>query len=188
VLYITMGLGYGVTSAALIVGATAVVVLIAAPVSGKLGDRFGTVRVMHVALWIYGIGLIVPFVTSTPAVLVAVLPLVAFGGGVIMTLPYAVLMPMMPDSEHGALSGFYSLSRGIGLALGPLLAGVAIQVLRGPLGSTQGYAAMWLVCALGILASIPFVRRLREARADAEDGRRCAGDEEAARQAEPSRT
>lgn len=184
VLYITMGLGFGVSAAALIIGATAVVILIASPVAGKLGDRFGKIRVMHIALWIYGIGLLVPFLTTSTIVLVAVVPLVAFGGGVIMTLPYAVLMPMMPESEHGALSGFYSLSRGIGIALGPLLAGVAIQVLKGPLQSTQGYAAMWLVCSLGILASIPFLRRLRKVRAHQEDG--SGGDDDGAAEQGPS--
>jgi MFS family permease len=90
------------------------------------------------------------------------IPLVAFGGGIIMTLPYALLMPMMPQGRHGALSGFYSLSRGLGTALGPLIAGVAIALLREPLGATKGYAAMWLVCSVAILASIPLVSRLRD--------------------------
>jgi MFS family permease len=162
VLYVTAGLGYTVSAAALIIGATAVIVLIASPVSGKLGDRFGRGQVMRVALWLYGLGLLVPFVTQTTWLLVAVLPLVAFGGGVIMTLPYALLMPMMPKDEHGALTGFYSLSRGVGTGLGPLLAGVAIQLLRGALDSTNGYAAMWLVCSAAILASIPLLRLLRD--------------------------
>jgi hypothetical protein len=59
------------------------------------------------------------------------------------------------------LTGFYSLSRGIGTAIGPLLAGIAIGVLHGPFGSTEGYAAMWLVCGGSILLSIPFLMRLR---------------------------
>jgi MFS family permease len=162
VLYVTVGLGYSVSAAALIIGGTALIVLIASPVSGKLGDRFSRGTVLRVALWLYGLGLLVPFVTQTTWLLIAVLPLVAFGGGVIMTLPYALLMPMMPHDEHGALTGFYSLSRGVGTGLGPLLAGVAIQLLRGPLGSTNGYAAMWLVCGLAILASIPLVRMMRD--------------------------
>jgi MFS family permease len=161
VLFITTGLGYGMPAAALIVGAAAVVVLAASPVSGKLGDRLGRTRVMHAALWVYGIGLVVPLLTTAPVVLVVVLPVVAFGGGVTMTLPFAVLMPMMPEREHGALSGLYSVSRGLGTALGPLLAGAAIQLLQGALGATQGYAAMWPVCSAAILASIPFLRRLR---------------------------
>jgi hypothetical protein len=39
---------------------------------------------------------------------------------------------------------------------------VAISLGRGPLEGTQGYAAMWAVCAVATLASIPLVRRLRD--------------------------
>jgi MFS family permease len=137
-------------------------VLAGSPVSGKLADRMGRARVMHLALWIYGIGLLVPLLTQSTLVLALAIPLVAFGGGVIMTLPYALLIPLMPKGRNGALSGFYSLSRGIGTALGPALAGVAISVGKEPFASTQGYAAMWAVCAVAILASIPLVRRLRD--------------------------
>ena len=162
VLYITRGLGFSMESASLIIGVGALVVLAGAPVSGKLADRMGRARVMHLALWVYGIGLLVPLVTQSTVLLALAIPLVAFGGGVIMTLPYALLIPLMPKGRNGALSGFYSLSRGIGTALGPLLAGVAISVAREPLASTQGYAAMWAVCAVAVLASIPLVRRLRD--------------------------
>jgi MFS family permease len=106
-----------------------------------------------------------PDLSATPSALAV--PLVAFGGGVIMTLPYALLQPLMPEGRHGALSGLYSVSRGVGTALGPLLAGVAISLLRCPLDGTEGYAAMWPVCAAAILASIPFVARLRAHDADA---------------------
>jgi len=72
-------------------------------------------------------------------------------------LPYAILQPLMPRGRHGALTGFYSLSRGVGAALGPLAAGLAIQLLGdrgGPFASTQGYAAMWLVCGATVLVSL----------------------------------
>jgi Na+/melibiose symporter-like transporter len=162
ILYITDGLGYSVFAAAAIVGAVALVVLLAAPVSGRMADRFGSVAVMRVALPVYGAGLLVPLFIRSPWVLAPVLPVIAFGGGVIMTLPYAMLMPLMPEGEHGALTGFYSLSRGIGVMLGPLLAGVAVSVLKGPLSHTHGYAAMWLVCSAAILASLPLVKRVGE--------------------------
>jgi Na+/melibiose symporter-like transporter len=162
VLYITNGLGYSVFAAAAIVGGVALVVLIAAPVSGRMADRFGSTAVMRAALPVYGAGLLVPLFVRTPAVLGPILPLIAFGGGVIMTLPYAMLIPLMPEGDHGALTGFYSLSRGIGVMLGPLLAGVAVSVLKGPLSSTHGYAGMWLVCSAAVLASIPLVGHVRE--------------------------
>ncbi|MEA2246695.1 MAG: transporter, family, tetracycline resistance protein [Solirubrobacteraceae bacterium] len=161
ILYITRGLGFEVSTAALIIGGGAVVIMLASPVSGKLADRLGRTRVMHIALWVYGVGLLVPVFTQSTVLLALAVPLVAFGGGVIMTLPYALLMPLMPEGQHGALSGFYSLSRGVGTALGPLLAGLAIELLRDPLSSTHGYAAMWLVSAAAILASIPLLLRVR---------------------------
>jgi MFS family permease len=155
ILYVTKSLGMALSSASLVVGAGALILLVASPVSGKLGDRFGRAKVMTWSLAVYGIGLLVPLATTNPVLLVAVVPVVAFGGGVIMTLPYALLMPMMPSDEHGALTGFYSVSRGLGVALGPALAGIAIQL------AGQDYRAMWPVCGAAILASIPFARRLR---------------------------
>jgi MFS family permease len=161
ILYVTKSLGMSTSTASLVVGAVAAVVLIASPVSGKLGDRVGRAKVMKWSLVVYGLGLLAPFATTRPELLVPVLPIVAFGGGVIMTLPYALLMPMMPSDEHGTLTGFYSVSRGIGVALGPALAGLAIQL------AGQEYRAMWLVCAAAILVSIPFTRRLRDEGEDA---------------------
>ncbi len=88
------------------------------------------------------------------------IPLIAFGGGVTMTLPYALVMPMMPPEQHGSVTGLYSISRGVGIMLGPLLAGAAVQLGSGLLSSTHGYAAMWLIptaarlrpCGLGVRA------------------------------------
>jgi MFS family permease len=81
-------------------------------------------------------------------------------------------MPLMPPGEHGALTGIYSVSRGIGTMLGPLVAGLAIQFLEPLYSSTSGYGAMWLVVAGSILLSIPVTRRLR---ARGEDRRELAG-------------
>jgi MFS family permease len=144
-----------------VIAIVVVLILIAAAISGKLGDRFGKTRVVRIALWLYGLGLLVPFFTQSPLIVVPILPFVAFGGGMILTLPYAILMPLMPEEEHGLITGFYSFSRGLGILLGPLLAGLAITVLRSLLPSTHGYAAMWLVCAAAILASLAFMAPLQ---------------------------
>jgi len=86
---------------------------------------------------------------------------IALGGGAVMALSYAILMPLMPDEDRGAVTGFYSASRGIGITIGPILAGALIAVLDvGPFASTDGYQVTWLVCAAAILLSIPFTRRL----------------------------
>jgi MFS family permease len=160
VLYVTVGLGHSLSAASLIVGAVAVVILLGAVVSGKLGDRFGKLRTMRVGLWLYGAALAVPIFVHTPAALLPAVPIIAFGGGLTMALPYAILMPLMPRDSHGLLTGFYSLSRGLGVMLGPLLAGVAIELSGSEFHATHGYGAMWIVASAAMLASIPLLGRL----------------------------
>jgi len=77
-----------------------------------------------------------------------------------MTLPLSMLMRLLPEERHGAASGLFGISRGVGGTLGPLVAGAAILLLGPVLKSTHGYAAMWFVCSAALLASIFFVRRL----------------------------
>src|SRR5262249_38398171 len=153
VLYVTETLGFSRNDASLMIGGVAVLVLLAALASGKLADRFGAVRVMAVALPIHGAGFIVPCLFGAKLLVALAVPFIAIGGGMIMALPYAILMPLMPDDERGALTGYYSLSRGLGTWLGPLLAGLAI-------GAAHSYQAVWGVCAAAILLSLVPLRRL----------------------------
>jgi len=161
VLYLTDGLGYSLGTASLIVGGVGGIVLAGAVAAGKAGDDRGRLRVMRVSLWVYGLGLFVPALVTFKPVIALAVPLIALGGGAVMALSYAILMPLMPDEDRGAVTGFYSASRGIGITIGPILAGALIAVLDvGPFASTDGYQVTWLVCAAAILLSIPFTRRL----------------------------
>src|SRR5690242_17732759 len=99
--------------------------------------------------------MIVPLLTPAAIPIIVVTPLIAAGGGVMMSLPYALPQPLMPDERHGALTGYYSASRGVGVMLGPLLGGVAISV-------GGDYAAMWAVCGAAALGAVPFILRVRE--------------------------
>jgi MFS family permease len=49
-----------------------------------------------------------------------------------------------------------------------LLGGLAIQLLRGPMSSTHGFAAVWIVTSASILLSIPVLERLAGRRHRAE--------------------
>jgi MFS family permease len=175
VLYLTLGLGFKVSVASLIIGGVAVLLLVASPISGELADRFGRLRVLQWALVLYGLGLIVPFLTTFKPAVAATVPLIALGGGVVMTLPYAVLMPLMDDEEHGTLTGFYSFSRGVGTALGPLIAGAAISGLSGVFAATKGYQATWGVCAAAVLLSLVPLRRLWRVTGGLNEGRHPGG-------------
>ena len=70
-------------------------------------------------------------------------------------------MPLMPDEDHGALTGYYSLSRGLGTWLGPLLGGASVTALAGVFEVSDGYQAIWGVCAVAVLLSLLPLRRLR---------------------------
>jgi Na+/melibiose symporter-like transporter len=105
VLYVTETLGLSLAGSSLAIGVAASAVLVGAVVSGRIGDRLGRARVMRIALVVYGLGLLIPFASTVPWVVALAAPLVAFGGGVTMSLPYALLMPMMPRGAHGAVTG-----------------------------------------------------------------------------------
>jgi hypothetical protein len=54
--------------------------------------------------------------------------------------------------------------------LGPIIAGILIHLTKsGPFSGTQGFQAMWIVCAAATFASLPFVRRMRRAAREQED-------------------
>jgi MFS family permease len=167
VLYMTIGLHYKLTSASLMIGGVALVILIGAGATGKAGDKWGRIRVIRLALWGYGLGFVVLIFTTSRPLLAAALPFIAIGGGAVMTMAYAILMPLMPEDEHGALTGFYSLSRGVGITLGPILAGILIALTSGgPFKGTHGFQAMWIVCAGAALTSIVFLGKLQRADED----------------------
>lgn len=174
VLYVTQGLGFSLDQASLIIAAVAALILVGAVTSGKIADRVGLASTMQSGLLVYGLALVVPIVTTNHAALIAAAPFIAFGGGMTMTLSYAVLIPLMPRDMHGLLTGFYSMSRGIGLMLGPLLGGVAIEALHGTFSSTHGYAAVWIVTSVSLLASIPVLRAMRTVRSSSQRRRRAA--------------
>jgi Na+/melibiose symporter-like transporter len=160
VLWVTTGLGLSLVATAGVIGAAGVCVLAGAAVAGVLAERFGTVPVVRATAVTYGAPMAVPFLTDEPALLVPMIPLISESAGVMMALPYAMLIPMMPRAGHGLLTGLYSMSRGTGIILGPLLAGAAIETQRAlgtPLG-TVPFSALWLVAGTLLLASLPAVR------------------------------
>ena len=84
---------------------------------------------------------------------------------VLLTLPYSVLMGFLSEERHGVAAGLFGFSRGVGILLGPLLAGLAIQLLQ-PVGflvfdETRGYSAMFAVASAFLLASIPLLSRMK---------------------------
>jgi maltose/moltooligosaccharide transporter len=159
VLYITVGLGRSTGFASGVLAFVAVAVLLASVVGGKLADHLGHLRVVRTTLWFYGLGPLLFLFTSSLWVVPAVF-VIAFAAGILLALPYSLMMGLMPSGSHGAAAGLYGFSRGAGLVAGPLIAGAAIQLTQPVFESTEGYAAVFGVVAAAVLLSIPLVRRI----------------------------
>jgi MFS family permease len=154
VLYVVQGLGRSVALASAVIGVVAVSYVVAAALSGRLADRFGLVRVLRGATWIYGAGLLLAAAMTTVTPLLVALPVVALAGAVLMTLPYGLLMQLTPAGSEGAVSGLFNLSRAAGVVAGPIVVGAVID-LAGPLfASTHGYGAMWVAIGVPIVLSL----------------------------------
>ena len=144
-----------------VLATVAVGYVIAALGSGWLGDRFGLARVIFGASFVYGIGLLVAGLAQEwhSWYYGLILP-VAAAGGTVMTLSWALLFKLMPAPHRGAISGLATTTKGIGLLVGPLVAGIMIDVMAPYLGRTHGYEILWPVCAIPVLAAIPLVASL----------------------------
>lgn len=140
----------------------AIGILAMAPFAGKLADKFGHYKVLLIAAVIFAAGSFAPTLTLHYWV-VAIVPLVAGAAATLMTLPYSALMRMITDQPHGAISGLFGISRGIGTFAGPVIAGATIQLTGSIFNKTQGYAGMWLSVGVFLILSLPFLLRLRAA-------------------------
>lgn len=161
VLYVTVGLGEPLTTSTAVLGAVAAGYVVAALLVGRVGDRYGLARVIFVASIVYGVGLLCGGIpTAWQAWYLVVVFVVAIAGGSVMTLAWGLLFKLMPPDDRGAISGLATTTKGLGLLIGPLLAGAAIEVFRGPLSSTDGYEVLWPVLGAPILVVLPFVAML----------------------------
>ncbi len=169
VLYVTVGLDEPLSTSTYILAAVAGGYIVAALVAGRIGDRVGLARVIIVASAVYGTGLVAGGLGSEwHAWYLAIIFAVAIAGGTVMTLAWGLLFKLMPPNERGAISGLATTTKGVGLVIGPLVAGGVIDVLSSRLEGTDGYQALWPVLGVPILLAIPLVARLVAAESEAD--------------------
>ena len=161
VLYITVGLGQPLNTSAITLAVVSGGYLVAALVAGRLGDRLGLAPVIVVASLVYGGGYMAGgLATEWHDWYLPVIFPIAIAGGIVMTLAWGLLFKLMPQQHRGAIAGLATTTKGLGLLVGPLVAGAAIDILEPHLSSTQGYQVLWPICGLGVLAAVPLVARL----------------------------
>ena len=164
VLYVTVGLGEPLVTSTFILAAVAGGYIVAALLAGPIGDRVGLARMITLASVVYGLGLLAGGLGTTwHAWYLGLIFVVAVAGGTVMTLAWGLLFKLMPADERGTVSGLATTTKGLGLLIGPLAAGAAIDILGPHLESTQGYQVLWPILAVPILLAIPLVARLAAA-------------------------
>jgi MFS family permease len=164
VLYIIKGLDQPLYVSATVLAVVAGGYVLSAAIATRFGDHWGLGNVILGASVIYGLGLLgAGFATSWHWWYYGFIFPVAMAGGTVMTLAWALLFKVIPSTDRGTITGLATTTKGIGLIIGPLAAGAAIDILRPYLTATDGYAAVWPAMAVPILAAIPFVLKLAEA-------------------------
>jgi maltose/moltooligosaccharide transporter len=161
-LYFTETLGGSVFQAGLMMGVVGVVYMFAGLISGYLADRFGRARIMRIGLWLYVVGAAIGAVIGDIKWAFIFMPVFGLGGAVVMTLPYAILIGIMPRAHIGGFTAMFSMVRGLANVIAPMVAGAAIdgaaRILEGSQYVNREYAAIWAVCGLMIIASLFFFR------------------------------
>jgi MFS family permease len=169
VLYVTVGLNEPLSTSTAVLAAVAGGYVVAAATSGWYGDRFGLVPVITGASVVYGVGLLIGGLgTAWHGWYLGLIFFVAIAGGTVMTLAWGLLFKLMPPADRGAIAGLATTTKGIGLIIGPLLAGAAIDILRPYLPATEGYQIVWPILGLPVLLVIPLVWSLAQPEAAAD--------------------
>ena len=157
-LYFIYSLGATAQVGALLLGMVGITYMVAGLASGFLADRYGRLRVMRVGLWVYlGGCLFGVFITDIKWAFVF-LPLFGLGGSIVLTLPYAILIRLMPKEHVGQFTGMFSMMRGLANISAPVIAGGAIDIAGRYLANGRQYAVIWLLSGLMIAISLFFFR------------------------------
>jgi Na+/melibiose symporter-like transporter len=153
-LYFIYVLGTSTMGGAALLGLVGLVYVVAGLLGGFLADRYGRERILWVGLWTYLLGCSIGFFVRDLTLGLVLLPIFGLGGSVVLTLPYAVMMPMMPRDRLGQFTGLFSVSRGAATLLAPIVFGAAIDAASAVMGKDPGYAIIWPLAAAAIVASL----------------------------------
>ena len=166
VLYILKGLDESLYVSSTVLGVVALGYVLAAALASRFGDHWGLGNVILGASLVYGLGLLTGgFATTWHWWYYGLIFPVAMAGGTVMTLAWGLLFKVIPPTDRGTITGLATTTKGIGLIIGPLAAGAAIDILRPYLSATDGYAAVWPAMAIPVLAVIPLVAKLADVEA-----------------------
>jgi EmrB/QacA subfamily drug resistance transporter len=96
---------------------------------GSISDLFGRVRVMRVGLAAFGVGSVLAATASSPAMLVAARAIQGLGAAFLVPGSLALINSTFDRAAQPAAIGTWTAWTGTAFALGPLLGGLAVDML-----------------------------------------------------------
>jgi maltose/moltooligosaccharide transporter len=157
-LYFIYTLGSSTQIGALLYGLVGVTYIVAALASGYLADKYGRFLIMRIGLVVFFGGCLLGFFIRDIKWAFIFLPIFGLGGSIVLTLPYAILMGIMPKEHVGQFTGMFSMMRGLANIIAPVVAGAAIDIAKGHMKLGTQYSVVWLYSGLVILISLYFFR------------------------------
>lgn len=161
--YLIQGRGLNPAQAGLLLTVQAVVMAIAAPVSGAFSDRIGSRRpgMLGMGLLAIGLFLLSRLGADSGLLLVALgLAIAGAGTGTFISPNTSALMGSAPRARQGIASGVLAAARNFGMVLGIGLAGAIFTTHLAQntaqsfyIGIEQGFLAASVVAVLGVVVS-----------------------------------
>ncbi|TPW26778.1 MFS transporter [Martelella alba] len=141
------------TSLAWILAAFFIAAAVATPVYGRLGDHFGPLRVLVIAIVIFAVGSLIATQAQSFQILTLARFIQGIGGGGLISLPQAFLSQTIPPRERAAYQGYLVAVAFTANTFGPALGGFLI-------GGLGWQSIFWLqvplaATAAGLLFFIP---------------------------------
>lgn len=99
-------------------------------ITGSLGDRWGRARMLLIGLFAYAGASLAASFSSTGAQLIFWRVIMGIGGAMILPATLAIITNVFPREEQGKAIGIWAGVNSIGIAVGPILAGLIIEHLN----------------------------------------------------------
>lgn len=99
------------------------------PLTGYLGDRFGTKKLYIWALSVFTVGSALCGLAPSNSFMIVARIIQALGGGMIMPVGMSMIYQMFPPSERGTALGVWGIAAMAAPAIGPTTGGYIVQYL-----------------------------------------------------------
>lgn len=154
VLYLTRSLHLSAGTAGLVVAAYGAAALVVAPISGRLGDRVGPVRIMRASLVLTGaVLLLFHFAKTLPAIVGATVALAVVNES-FRPANMAIIGDLVPPEKRRTAFSLNRLAINLGMSVGPALGGFLATVSFRSLFVVDGLTSL-LAGAILVWARFP---------------------------------